>query len=576
MSSDSSHQPEFRPDETQRDKLSDDTVRDQVSGDETDDNALDQVESSRPDVMPIAQSADEVESTIPATPSTAAMAPGWLHPTSLMFELLAHIRRYLIPAIFALVIASNGSTFGFVLAIGIFVPALFISVFRYFTLRYQIRDGDLIVSEGLLFRRVRTVPVKRIQNIDLLQNVLHRLLRVAEVRVETASGTRPEATLRVLSMKNVEVLRRGVFAKQQHDAKSTPEEAAAPEELVKPPTSQTILEIPTQWLVRAGLASNRGMLIVGIVAGLFFQFDLEDRINREQLEQFIPQTESNLIMVVGIIAAVVLILILLRLFGVIWYLLRFHGYRLTQRENDLRISCGLLTKVSATVPKKRIQFISIHRTFIMRWLGLASIRIETAGGSGSGNEDASESVSKRWFIPVVPEHRVSELVTILRPGLDWDESGFDWKPLAAKAKLRLIRISVLLSILLMVAGGILARAWIPAIGVLCGATALPLLVWWAIKKSRAMRYARTDYGVVYRSGVLNRRTSVTFFEKIQALRVGQTPFDRRWKMAKLSIDTAAAGPAEHRIAVPYLDEGFARDEYDEIVQQAAVHQPVYG
>ena len=56
----------------------------------------------------------------------------------------------------------------------------------------------------------------------------------------------------------------------------------------------------------------------------------------------------------------------------------------------------------------------------------------------------------------------------------------------------------------------------------------------------------------------------------------QSPFDRRWKMAKLSVDTAAAGPADHRIKIPLLDEDFAREEHRHLVDRAAVHQPSYG
>jgi len=47
-----------------------------------------------------------------------------------------------------------------------------------------------------------------------VQNVLHRLLRVAEVRIETASGQGAEATMRVLGLGEVEALRRCVMARR--------------------------------------------------------------------------------------------------------------------------------------------------------------------------------------------------------------------------------------------------------------------------------------------------------------------------------------------------------------------------
>ena len=91
-----------------------------------------------------------------------------------------------------------------------------------------------------------------------------------------------------------------------------------------------------------------------------------------------------------------------------------------------------------------------------------------------------------------------------------------------------------------------------------------------------MRYARTENGVAYRSGIFNRKTSMTFFEKIQTLRIDQSPFDRRWNMASLSVDTAAAGPANHRIEVPYLEESFAQTEFQYLRVKTGQEQPVFG
>ena len=519
-----------------------------------------------------------------------------LHWTSLLFDVISHSRNYLIPALIAVFSAAKGNTSGLIVAGLIFIPALLTSVFRFFTLRYCIRDRQLIVTKGLVFRSVRTVPITRIQNVDFVQNVLHRIFQVAEVRVETASGIEPEATLRVLSMVQMERLRREIFELQETqsaeivltdsavaDPVSAEGEGAGPAD--EPPATpqpkrlaslpaaeQTLLEIPLHWLIRAGLASNRGMIMLGVLLGIFFQADFQKRFDFHQLEKFIPQQTDRLTLILSSILGIGLILLLLRVLGIGWFLLRFFGYRLDRRGDDLRISCGLLTKVSATVPRSRIQFISIHRNLIMRWMGYCSIRIETAGGAGNDHADATKTISRRWFVPIVPDQRLTELLNELRPGLDWDESQLDFQPLSLLAGRRMSRLAIIAAI---VAGGIglaISRPW----GWSAGVIALPLFMAWATKKSRSMNYARMESGVVYRSGILNRKTSLTFFEKIQAVRIDQSPFDRRWNMARLSVDTAAAGPAEHLIEIPMLDQSWAMAEQEQIKQRAALQRPVFG
>ena len=522
-----------------------------------------------------------------------------LHPISLVFSLISLIKSNVIPTIFGVLGAANGNVFYLILAAIFLIPSVAVSIIRYFTVRYRISKGELVVNEGLFFRRTRTVPVERIQNIDLVQGVLHRIFKVAEVRVETASGTKPEAVLSVLSLTQVELLRRNVFRQKTVETTSadkTSEDsaynlandqdnefgdgfashtqsagdgnifAASANERAEN-EERTILKIPLAWLAKAGFASDRGLLMVGVALGLYYQFDRGQQYDFDlsYFKQWLPTIDNPLITAALVIAGSLVALLLLRVLGVGWYILRFFGYQMRLSGDDFKISCGLFTKISATVPRKRIQFISIHSNLVSRMLGLSSIRIETAGGASSDNENATTTVSRRWFIPVIPTADVSEMIGQLRPDLQWQPDSYQWQPLSAKASSRMTRIAIVVSLLLAPAGFFFFGVW----G--CGITviALPVLITYAIKKSRAVRFARTSFGVVYRSGILTRKISLTFFEKIQATQVVQSPFDRRWKMATLSVDTAAAGPADHAIEIKYLDAEFARKEYQQILALAA-------
>ncbi len=498
----------------------------------------------------------------------------FLHPSSLIFTVISQLRQNLIPAIIALFGAAKGNFTFVAIAGAIFVLSIIAATIRYLTLRYSIQNGELTVQSGLIFRRVRKVPTSRIQNIDLVQNVLHRLLRVAEVRVETASGTEPEATLRVLSLKQVEQLRLKVRSAADSGVAGISEFANPAQKNQSADTDSVseILKIPFSWLLKAGLASNRGMVLIGFLIGLYYQNigdgDRGFRNVRDQLkgiQQFLPDVGDGWQLWLTMAAAAAGMLVLVRLLGIGWFVLRFFGYRLTQVGDDFKISCGLFTKVSATVPVKKIQFISIHRSLIMRWLGLASIRIETAGGAGKNSEDATTTVSKRWFIPVVPESEITHLMSVIRPGLCWSEEAFEWKQLAERATSRFIRGAFIATAVLMLIGLAVSRPW----GWAPGLALCPLLIWFAIKRSRSNKYARVVDGVIYRSGVFTKKTSITFFEKIQGVSVSQTPFDRRWGMKTLSVDTAAAGPANHVISIRFLDEAFASSEYEEILEKSA-------
>lgn len=541
----------FEPDTVES---SDDSHREQLRDEEV--QFLAEPELLDIDSIPVAESV-ELESS-------------YLHPSSLVFTVISQLRQNLIPAALALFGAAKGNYTFVIIAAIIFVLSITAATVRYLTLRYSIQNGELTVQSGMIFRRLRKVPTSRIQNIDLVQNVLHRLFGVAEVRVETASGTEPEATLRVLSLAQVENLRSKVrSAASANQAQSTSELSEAEQSQTSQTNISEVLRIPLSWLVKAGLASNRGMVMVGFAFGLYYQNLGEEgrdfRNLRDQLRgisNFLPDMGEGWQMWLVYASATIAVLLLIRLLGIGWFILRFFGYRLSQQGDDFKISCGLFTKVSATVPVRRIQFISIHRSVFMRWLGLASIRIETAGGAGKNNENATTSVSKRWFIPVVPESQIAELMSTIRPDLEWTEKSFDWQPLARRAASRFIRVAIVMTIFLMLVGVALSRPW----GWVPGVVLSPLLIWYAIKRSRSTKYTRIGEGVIFRSGVFTRKTSITFFEKVQGASISQSPFDRRWGMRTLTVDTAAAGPANHVISVRYLDAAFAESEYREILR----------
>jgi putative membrane protein len=394
------------------------------------------------------------------------------------------------------------------------------------------------------------------------------MFRVAEVRVETASGSEPEAILRVLSVDEVERLKHQLVRERigPPDVESADESVDASGQTSR----RVLLSITPRELVMLGLISNRGMVLVAIAMGAFYEFDLQERLDWGWAERAARQAwQANL---TGAILAGVLIFLAamagLRVLSVLWCLLRFHGYCLTMDGDNLRVSAGLLTKVTATVPRRRIQFISIHRPWLARWVGRASIRIETAGGGAQANEDASATIARRWFVPIVKEQEIASLMQELRQGLVWNEDGFPWRPLHQRAGHRLTNKAILVSVL----AGLLGLVLVWPFGVLAGPLLLPFFLWHARRYTASLKYARFDDGVVFRSGVLLKKISVTFFDKVQVVEVRQTPFDRRWGMAQLRIDTAAAGPAEHSVHVKLLNRQFARDEFTAIARLAARHR----
>lgn len=81
-------------------------------------------------------------------------------------------------------------------------PAL---MYRYF--RYCVRDHDLLVRSGVLFRRWTSVPHNRIQHVDTRQGPMERLLGLQRLAVFTAAGMTADGSIPGLAEEEAERLR---------------------------------------------------------------------------------------------------------------------------------------------------------------------------------------------------------------------------------------------------------------------------------------------------------------------------------------------------------------------------------
>src|SRR5262245_13383165 len=123
-----------------------------------------------------------------------------LHPASMLIELLRRLGS--LAYIFAVAIilrffggsSNRTERLDYIIA-GLAVFTALGAVLRYLTLRFGVQDRHLVVRSGIFVKQHRTIPLDRIQNVALKRTLLHRMLGLVDVDVETAGGATPEARL---------------------------------------------------------------------------------------------------------------------------------------------------------------------------------------------------------------------------------------------------------------------------------------------------------------------------------------------------------------------------------------------
>ena len=120
------------------------------------------------------------------------------------------------------------------------------------------------------------------------------------------------------------------------------------------------------------------------------------------------------------VAVVAGVLGVLRVSSLAWAVLRLHGFRLSRAGEDLRIETGLLTRVAATIPLRRIQTLTVREGPLHRLFERVSVRVETAGGGGGEEKGkkAGAAAQREWLAPLLRREALPDLLRELLPDLD--------------------------------------------------------------------------------------------------------------------------------------------------------------
>lgn len=499
--------------------------------------------------------------TTPEPAPQAAPGDRRLHPWSWLFVLLGSLRQFVVP-LGALVVFGGRREDGYQLAaagVAVLVLAA-VSVWRYFTYRFRIEGDSLVIRSGLLERSLRQVPFSRIHNVELRQTLLHRLFDVAEVRLESAGGTRPEAQMRVLQLDDALALERLI----RHRA---PDPAAAAGPSSQEDDGAVLLALPLPELVRLGLISNRGMVVVGAAFALAWQV-LEDNafkrafeLLRLQVSGVAGQLEGRWIATaLAATGLLLLALAVLRLFSVLLAIVRYHGFALREHGRRLTVERGLFSRVRSSVRRRRIQAWTLRETVLHRLFARRSLSIDIAGAQAGNGDGQPREVHE--LAPIATPTACEALLRHLLDGAQWPPPG--WQALHPRAWLRLVL------------GDAVFAAGLA--GVLCwhfGAWGLSGLLWlpwgWllALRHARFAGYHVDDRLVAVREGWWSRHWRFAEIDKLQALQLRQSPLDRRFGMASVWLDTAGAGGLAPPLRIRHLPLEQAQALHRELGREVA-------
>ncbi|MFC4986565.1 PH domain-containing protein [Saliphagus infecundisoli] len=427
-------------------------------------------------------------------------------------------------------------TLGAMVVVGI-VLGIAYEIAYYQRFRYELTSDTFDVASGVVSRRDREVPLRRVQNVDVQQNVLQRALGLAAVNVETAGGGETEVVLHYVGEAEAERLQRLLRTGAREDAGQDGVESTEPGR--EPDEEELLFAIqPNELAILSVFTIDPGASLLATIALSFASgFDPTALVPLAPFEGGLPGS--------GLIAlawAALLFVLVAWIVSAVLTFSRYYGFRLMRAGEELRYERGLLQRYSGTIPLDKVQTLTVEESIPFRWIGYGSLAVETAGyapgQSGSGGAESA--------VPIAERERVRALARSIEP---FGDPGLESSPKRARERY-VVRYGAVVAAV--VAAGYAVDAATGALGDWYVLAVLAL----AVPVAAHLKWANRGFAVgeryfFARTGFWKRTTKVVPHYRIQSVVDTRNVFQRRRRLASVTADTASSAAFFGRAATAY-------------------------
>ena len=240
--------------------------------------------------------------------------------------------------------------------------------YYYFTYSFDFSKSEFLVNKGFLKKTKLSIPFEKIQQINLNQNLIHKIFDLYEIQMDTAGSSSTEVDIKAVSKKTADDFKIiSQIVKKNFDSKST-----------KKNISESInksLKINLITLVKAGLTS-RYFETLGLITGTTFvllqylddlKIDYADRLKNVLFDT--NYTINFILLTVLIIITFVLTL------NLITTVIKFFNFSAKKKSESLEIEFGLIKTRSIILSPLKVQEFRISQNWLQKQIKIREIRI---------------------------------------------------------------------------------------------------------------------------------------------------------------------------------------------------------
>ena len=489
-----------------------------------------------------------------------------VHPMVIMDSVITGFRLF---GIFMVIALKEQNWKYYLLVLAGFLLLIVIGIFDYFLKSYEVRDGALIYTKGIINKEAKNINLENIQSIDMSSNIMYQAFNLLSVDINLVGGKiRIKPLKKEVALNLIDILR-----ELKQDAS---EDIASDQEEKVQESQKEILRLSVKDLAFYGLLRVRFFAALGLILALngkirdVFKYLFDNEAYFDELLQKNAKSVAGNITAIFIIIGIFMILVVIA--SIIHTIVKYYNFILTTKDNNLLCKYGLLNKKSLVIDIDRIQSVKLIYPLRYRFFGLAKLSVETLTNNVS--EDLSEQKSTIDVLPLVKKDFAQNFVKN-NLGIDLEYYGsLESEKIQRKARIALYRWSLFnCSPLPIIVFAILYFANIDfklEYKVLSSLALYLILVSYSILvKNYMLKYNELSYDRHYFKNTFTRQlTIITEFikvKKVGTINSRTNYFMSKRNLAHISINSIGANSD---IKLKYYDKGYKEKlERDFIVSE---------
>jgi len=427
----------------------------------------------------------------------------------------------------------SGTSFTF-LMLGISAIIVFSFIFAYlwylkFTFFLDKEKQEFVVNKGIFNRDQVIIQLDKIQQVNINQNILQKIIGVYGLKIDTAGAHGEEVSIKAIDETSAYILKEHLLNRE------TTTETEGKIELENDKTAEApFLKLSSWTLFKVGLTSNYGQSLALLVA-FFYTVIYEGRqlldafkINKDEIQS----TVTSMLTIVTVFILIACLLIVLLIINLVRTFYKYFELEISEHKNTLLLSSGLIAKKNTLISPNKVQITKYSQNYFQKKLNMLNMSLKQAhfGQSKKGHEMQGNTLE----IPGCNAGERDELLKMILGKVPLKEKTFipDWRFLNLPIFFKLI---VPVSIFLIMAFNIPEVK--PFIGIAIPYFVVGVLMIY-ISYRRHQISVSQDF-IIKTSGIWDIANEIVMPNKIQAITTFQYPWHKGVDVGHLTLHTAA-------------------------------------